>query len=254
MSEIGRGFAWRIALFVLPLLGCGGVVESASGSDATDAPIKPLPGAKVFMAFDAKGSMPTSTLFIDTPKAFCIVTLPSAMPGVSATFSITDRSGSGSVYASGKQTLGAGQTEAHYELPHVNPFAPGKGTREPYGPCLGYGNENGTGCARGYADEGTDGIGAGVTCCFNPFSPSAFPYPEGEFACTVDIGSEQAGVAGFQVDYPPSVDGQVCPREMQFDGGPPFPYPRALCAGWVPNGAMCMGCTCMGDFWSCLVK
>jgi hypothetical protein len=250
-----------IAALLLLAAACGGVVEESSardaghdgGVDAREEPLPPLPGAKVFIALDARGTMPVTVVYTDSPHVYCIAELAAPRPGATANFTIR-KLDDGSVYATHAAPLGSTETAIHYELPHVDPLPPGMPPLGTGGECSGYCTRNETGCTVGFEEQQRDMCGAGVTCCFNAFEPSAFAYPEGNFACEVDVGGQEAGVVDFRVAYPPSVGGEVCPRTAIpcCDGGLMGPvYPGAFCEGWVPSGARCMGCTCMGEFWSC---
>jgi hypothetical protein len=242
-------------------LACGREVESGSSLDAGNAAeasdaggaeetgLPPLPGAEVFIALDPSGSVPTTQIETDTQAAFCIATLTTPQAGAVATFTIRKLDGAGGVYSTGKRTLAEAQTQLDYEIPHRDLLPLGPQMTE----CDGYCARNGADCANGFTNSGLDSCGVGATCCFGPFGPSAFPYPLGSFACDVDVGAEHAGTADFVVVYPPAVDGEVCPRgPVNPDGGASTPaYPEGLCAGWVPDGAKCDGCTCAGEYWSC---
>jgi hypothetical protein len=235
---------------------CGGLAEGTAGGDASDESLPRLPGARVFMALDPKGTKPITATTTDGANVYCIAQLPSPMPGATITFTIRETVSSTGSYAAQSATLMPGQTLAHFELPHVDPYprgSPRYGMGD--GPEAGYCDKNGAGCENGFADQGSDTCGAGLKSCAEPAGRAAFPYPEGTLACSVVAKDEFAGSAELRVAYPPTVDGQTCPAPV-FEPGCGENDVRqsetvGLCQGWVPEGATCNGCTCSGMFWSC---
>jgi hypothetical protein len=241
---VRRWLSW-VAVAVAGGVACGGVVEGA-GSDAGEDALPRLEGARVFMALDSKGTMPESVFFTDTPQVYCVAKLASPKPGASVVFTIRELGGKGGVYATHRETMGAEETEVDFELPHDGAVQ-----------CDGYCVQNGVGCPAGFETQGINTCSDGAACCYGPLADESYPYPVGNLECEVEVGGDLAGMSQFTVTYPATVDGQVCavPASDVSDGGAPEPpYQGLLCAGWVPEGAMCKGCVCSGQFWACPAK
>jgi hypothetical protein len=225
-----RSAAAPLALALLS--GCGREVNDGAG-DAEAI------HADVFWALDPDGTDVVTTIRTDTPRAYCIAKLAAAVESA-LTFTFE----SPELKTPSSKTLHSTLALADVEAPHVDPL-----TRNPVSEvCNGYCALNGAGCPSGYTDEQDNSCGAGATCCYSPFVRTTYPYPVGTLSCTVDIGGAPAGTANLVVTYPPDVGGQTCPMPPPEGGSSTS---SELCAGWVPVGAVCNGCTCKDDFWDC---
>jgi hypothetical protein len=231
----GSGF-W-LATFALALLsGCGRELNDGSGdAGAVDA--------DVYWALDPEGTDPVTTIRTDTPHVYCIAKLAAATQS-----SLTFTFASPELKVPSSETLETTRALVDVAGPRVDPLTGGLGS-EATRVCDGYCIPNGLGCQNGYSDERVNSCGTGATCCYNALARNHYPYPVGTLRCTVDAGNARAGTANLVVTYPPEVDGQTCPTPPPVDSG--LFEVNGICAGWVPDGAMCDGCTCEENYWSC---
>jgi hypothetical protein len=215
----------------------------------------------VYMAIDSMGAQERTVFFTDSTSIYCVTKFSSARQDATLSITIHQVPGPMTTMAQGGQMTPLHPTFA------VDQETPGPGTETvvayqipPNGievteMCFGYCSQNGIGCTTGYQQQGLDSCGIGATCCFNPLvmmagaPPLILPYPVGNYTCEVDVNGDVAGVAPFEVDFPPMTGNMQCPIAPPVDG--------VICAGWVMQGAHCQGfnadesCVCDGAGWKC---
>jgi len=210
----------------------------------------------VYMAIDSGGAQRRGLFYTDSVSVYCIAKFSSAKQDATVDFTV-------------RQTHGPNQSPPLHPIFSVYETVPGPGTESvvafqipPNGievqiMCSGVCLQNGVGCPSGYNNEGPDSCGVGAECCFNLFAqagsqPTVLPYPVGDYECDVSLDGELVGTTPFSIEYPPLVNGMICPVTP--------PMNSIVCADLVPKGAKCQGfnaaeiCTCDGAAWDCKGK